>query len=309
LQVPVWFGIVGLLDRVLPDLSKDTNKSSMWRNGAIKTFLYFGIWMVLPVAKWMIASAENADMIKDWAISNALVGFTNCAFVGVIGRNHRVTIDIQTVEALGISPRKAIGGAGWGFLGGLCVYLIYLLMVPPDCFPWFWQDPIELYSSIIYPIFGAMVGLCIGGIVPRIDNTKTLPNQGIRLSWYNALIASGGTGLLCSTVGCGLLMLMPVLTERQYSFSTCLFTGLALGLLVSFFVGLWFGGLAVIKHFLLRFQLAFTDQLPFQVRSFLERGVRLRLLRQVGGGCMFVHGLLREHFAGADSNTSQDLRQ
>jgi hypothetical protein len=66
------------------------------------------------------------------------------------------------------------------------------------------------------------------------------------------------------------------------------------------FVGLWYGGLAVIQHYLLRMMLSYAKCLPWDINRFLEYCADRVFLRQVGRGYAFIHRLLLEHFAELD---------
>jgi hypothetical protein len=73
--------------------------------------------------------------------------------------------------------------------------------------------------------------------------------------------------------------------------------GLFVGLIIGLTVGLIYGGLALIRHYILRFVLAQYNLLPWRLVPFLDHCVDLIFLRRVGGGYIFVHRLLMEHFA------------
>jgi hypothetical protein len=57
------------------------------------------------------------------------------------------------------------------------------------------------------------------------------------------------------------------------------------------------GGLAVLQHYCLRFILWRTGAFPLKIVRFLEDATDCVLLYRVGGGYMFIHRLLLEHFA------------
>ena len=63
--------------------------------------------------------------------------------------------------------------------------------------------------------------------------------------------------------------------------------------------GLGFGGLDLVHHVVLRLILAWRRELPLRAAGFLDDAVQLIVLRRVGGGYMFIHRLVLEHFAGA----------
>jgi hypothetical protein len=60
---------------------------------------------------------------------------------------------------------------------------------------------------------------------------------------------------------------------------------------------LGFGGWAVFNHLSLRIILVYRNLLPWRLVPFLDHCVDLIFLRRVGGGYIFVHRLLMEHFA------------
>jgi hypothetical protein len=73
--------------------------------------------------------------------------------------------------------------------------------------------------------------------------------------------------------------------------------GLAFGITLGLILGLFFGGNAILQHYTLRFILARNNLLPWRLVPFLNHCVDLIFLRRVGGGYIFVHRLLMEHFA------------
>jgi MFS family permease len=59
----------------------------------------------------------------------------------------------------------------------------------------------------------------------------------------------------------------------------------------------WFGGIDLVLHGTLRLVLALTGTVPLRLRRFLEYAVHLGFLQRAGGGYIFFHRLLLEHFA------------
>jgi hypothetical protein len=59
----------------------------------------------------------------------------------------------------------------------------------------------------------------------------------------------------------------------------------------------WFGGLDVVLHASLCGVLSFTGATPLRLRRFLDHAVHLGFLQRAGGGYIFIHRLLLEHFA------------
>lgn len=76
----------------------------------------------------------------------------------------------------------------------------------------------------------------------------------------------------------------------------------------------WFGGIDLLLHAALRMVLAFTGTMPLRLRRFLDYALHLGFLQRVGGGYIFFHRLLLEHFAarpapdGGSAATTHALR-
>jgi MFS family permease len=62
-------------------------------------------------------------------------------------------------------------------------------------------------------------------------------------------------------------------------------------------VGLYFGGYSVLNYYFIRTLLLLKRLMPWKYEDFLDHCVDLIFLRRVGGGYIFVHRLLMEHFA------------
>ena len=58
-----------------------------------------------------------------------------------------------------------------------------------------------------------------------------------------------------------------------------------------------YGGIAVIEHYLLRWYLWRDGDPPLNLVSFLDYATERIFLRKIGGGYMFSHRLLLDHFA------------
>ena len=61
--------------------------------------------------------------------------------------------------------------------------------------------------------------------------------------------------------------------------------------------GLWYGGMDIIKHYSLRLILYLKGTGPRRFDTFLGYAVKLRFMYRIGGGYIFIHSLLRDHFA------------
>lgn len=150
--------------------------------------------------------------------------------------------------------------------------------------------------------FGLSFGLVIGlscwlllgvfqGVASKTieDQHRVIPNQGIRHSALNGLIFGLGIAILVG-VSSGLVFEGNSLLETV---STGLVTGLSVGLLA----GLYRGGLACLRHYVLRILLWRSGLAPWNYLRFLDTATEHILLRKVGGGYIFLHRLLLEYFA------------
>ncbi len=188
---------------------------------------------------------------------------------------------------------EPVDGLKWSAKNWLLVGLLFGLFIG------LFLGPINgLGTVLMVLLFGLGVGLRRVQIELRIK-----PNQGINQSLKNWLIS----GLVFGLTG-GLSM---VLTAGLMGLSFGLLFGLIgwliFGLLFGLLLGLGFGGEAVIKHYTLRLILARTGQLPYKLVPFLDDCADRIFLRKVGGGYIFVHRYLLEHFVGLseDANTKK----
>lgn len=139
------------------------------------------------------------------------------------------------------------------------------------------------------PLIGAIVCVLSSvlfatffGIPGRTSSMRTIPNQRIRRSLLNCLATT--------TISTGLFgVLFSLWLEAAAS--------LAFGLSFGVVTGLFNGGHACIQHGVLRYALWRNRTTPVNYLSFLQFSAKVALLRQVGGGFMFIHDLLEEHFA------------
>ena len=71
--------------------------------------------------------------------------------------------------------------------------------------------------------------------------------------------------------------------------------------------GLIGGADIVIKHYLLRLALWLQGSIPRNYVRFLDYAAALIFLRKVGGGYIFVHRLIMEHFAALSDGDIQRI--
>ncbi len=144
----------------------------------------------------------------------------------------------------------------------------------------------DLIFGLIGGLFGGMVFGLIGGLLGgpiSIDiENKNQTNQGIWVSAKNAIIFGSIFLLISGSIGVLIAGL----------------SGLTIDLIFGLIAGLANGGLAFLQHFTLRFLLYRTNCMPWKLVPFLQFCTEERLfLYRVGGGYIFVHRLLMDHFA------------
>ena len=223
-----------------------------------------------------------------------LIGFTYWMRM----RRRGLARDVQVTEALGWSWNGAWKGALFGvLLGPLIVYLstqemgisinIYFdqtvqtvgesVNTTPGLEP-FELMRVYLPVSIILLLFGMLVG----GIKRDAIPIKTQPNQGILLTLRNAGFIGLMLGLICALVT---IWVRSVLTAFVAGLTAALITMLC------------YGGVDVFQHYLLRVILAAKRYAPLNYPRLLEHTTRLILTQKVGGGYIFIHRFVLEHFA------------
>jgi hypothetical protein len=142
------------------------------------------------------------------------------------------------------------------------------------------------------------------GVSATLQNERdlTLPNQGTRQSARNSIRIGIISGLVGGSISIGAFFLFVTLTGLEFStgfVELCflLLFGAVAGTISGLIVGLSNGGIASIQHLVLRVLLWRSHLIPWNYSHFLDHAAEHILLCKVGGGYMFVHRLLLDHFA------------
>lgn len=157
--------------------------------------------------------------------------------------------------------------------------------------------------SAFWLLLGLIFAL-LNGLRSNVRPTKTSPNQGIWLSARYAVVIGAVVGLIFALTTWSIFSIgfTPPL-DRFFSDSLVWSPLLLISLFAFFWIlgALWYGGMDVIQHFILRFILFGKRNIPFAYVRFLDYAAERILLRKVGGGYIFIHRLLLEHFAAMES--------
>jgi predicted NACHT family NTPase len=90
--------------------------------------------------------------------------------------------------------------------------------------------------------------------------------------------------------------------KMAYRIRIFIASGLIGELFVGLIVGLKYGGAACIQHFALRLTLHKKGRSPWNYEKFLDFASDHLLMKKVGGGYVFFHRMLLEHFAQMNQN-------
>lgn len=141
--------------------------------------------------------------------------------------------------------------------------------------------------------------------------TRVGPNAGIRRSLRYAFGVSLGFGLstlLAFAFVFEPYILGPLREVPEHSGDPRVVAPVAVGLFVFTALFLVYGGFTVLMHGILRLWLASRSPFGLSLEAPLGRAVALGLMRQVGGGYVFLHRTLLDYFAGERATTDASRR-
>jgi DNA-binding SARP family transcriptional activator/DNA polymerase III delta prime subunit len=197
----------------------------------------------------------------------------------------RQTGRIQLVEAYRWSLRRALRGFLPGALLGLTVGLVLGIA--------YWST--AGVASALVLLFGTMFAF---GLTSQGLEQTTVPNQGIWRTGRHALSIAIVVGVIASCVH----GLTNGLTQgQQYGIAV----GITAGLNDMLIGGIIVGGIACIRHFVLRLLLWRAGYVPWNYARFLDYAADLLFLQKTGGSYIFTHRLLMEYFASLRPETEQ----
>jgi len=178
----------------------------------------------------------------------------------------------------------------FGLVLGLIVGMAFTLILE------LFQDTVDfrlvgvLNIGLIVGIVGGLLSGIVNGFQREQSDQTAYPGQRLVFAAKNFLIEILVVG---SIVG----LLSGIIIGMFGSFTLGIASGLFLGLIFGLIFGYVMDGSALINYYTLRFILARSNLLPWRLVPFLDHCVDLIFLRRVGGGYIFVHRLLMEHFA------------
>ncbi|HEY9743715.1 MAG TPA: protein kinase [Coleofasciculaceae cyanobacterium] len=265
---------VFLIERLQPDWLPKTYQKWLYAIAiGLITCLSIGIGVFLIV--WLLIGLHFG------LIAGVTLGFSSGIIAGLVFG--LISNQISPVETLKWSWLKARNNLKLGLLVGLIVGLLISL------------SSVLFYGLLVGLEAGLIEGLLVGlrsgvsvglslillrGLTGSGIETSTVPNQGIRQSIKYA-IALALISALALGVGSWIIGI-PILG----------------GVIIGLLFGLFGAGEACVKHFTLRVVLYCHGYIPWNYAHFLDYATQLIFLQKVGGGYIFIHRLLLEHFAG-----------
>jgi hypothetical protein len=244
--------------------------------------VYGLLWAIPSVVLVLAASGDAATLWGEGAAWGLLGG----AFFATRAGSSLDT-DIRLPELLSWSWDGLLRGLIRGGLGGaLLAVLTGLIYRGPD-------GHLVAYLLAMLGVgafLGAAVGALFGGFQGRGLTRPATPNRGVRETVRGSLLVMTlGVAALAVIIGAS--------TALSIDPASGLALGGVLGLALGLAAGLWYGGLAVVRHYCLRLALAAAGDLPLRPVPILDYACDLIFLRRIGGGWQFFHDLLRRHFA------------
>lgn len=264
-------------------------------------------WLKTNFQRWIyrvtiiLLSGACVGMIFG-VISNAFDSPSISLFIGVIIGSIAGIFwgffreNIVPSDSLIFSYKRTIKYVFWGLilgiLGGIILGIIYWILTGYSINFWILQG--LLFGLISGPTFGLIISLSGS----TIEKKQPVPNQGIWLSLRNSLLL-GLIGLMVVHVVNGALPTLATLIYRARI--NYLFIPPNIPILARIVAGIAFGlygtGEVCIKHFTLRLFLYFSNCSPWNCARFLNYAAERNFLQKVGGGYIFIHRMLLEHFA------------
>jgi hypothetical protein len=147
-----------------------------------------------------------------------------------------------------------------------------------------------------------VVSELISELAPRLSDVladkRATPNEGIHRSARHGI----AIGLVVWLVLSAAVALFFVADHSRtvglwYALTSGLAYGVGLALFFGLAFGLDFGGIACLRHLVLRGFLTWNGDAPWRYVQFLDEAIDRLFLHKSGGSYIFVHPVLLEHFA------------
>jgi len=244
-----------------------------------------GIWLApflgIATIKAFEQNAIQSDFIGFIIAIPIVLYVIGILVIGIRDINNYLSTenDIITIESIGWSWSGAREGIFLGLKFSLGLVPVGLLLGKG--------------GALSYFLILLLCGFVFGGLKFINIESKIIPNQGIKMTLRNSILIgliSSAIILSCITIGC-------ILVFKIYFSLNQLIVLLGFMLILSIMIGIWVGGgKNVVKHYILRTLLYTLGHTPFSYVKFLDYATSLNFLQKIGGGYIFIHRLLLNHF-------------
>jgi hypothetical protein len=245
--------------------------------------------------------------LKNGALIGASVSLLGSLIRGIIFLTKTKAKELFKERLITVIKDFPLVGFTGIFLGGFLGMIIGILFVMINGLIRGLSDLfVQGFSLWIKPVIdsgllGLVVGL-IGGLIWGLQGTelptRTFPNQGI---WNSAIHA-----IIFAAIGAGIVGLAyqfnDVISHSNrpvnpfYEINRIRFTSF-ISLMAGIVCGYIPAGVACLRHFSLRLILYHNSYIPWNYARFLDYATERIFLQKVGGGYIFIHRMLMEHFA------------
>lgn len=262
-----------------------------WRSARNGIILGMVVGIVFGVASGVIIGALFGRLV-DGLFLGLYCGLLNGPACGLATSLLANPGSIEVVEKISLSWQQTRNGFLGKFVAGLLYgplsgsFLGLLATITGGRY-------VGLANWLTVTVAAMLVTILAPGLTAREIEMKTKPNQGIHRSVTNSLRVGSIFGFVIAAIA----VLSYRIAAVSYGSGDDLVAALSWGPLNILLAGLVFGGFACLQHLVLRLLLWRTGAMPWNYARFLDFAAERLLLRKVGGGYIFVHRLLLEHFA------------
>jgi eukaryotic-like serine/threonine-protein kinase len=156
--------------------------------------------------------------------------------------------------------------------------------------------------GLVFALLGGLMGGLMGGLSVSTVAQRNKPGAGIRASLKNAFIFSliGGVpfGVICALASGGLNTGLNFGLQGLIIWGLiCVLIGLLFGFSGAMIGCLYGGGQFLLSHASSTFLLSRANLIPGELIPFLDYCTERIFLRRAGGGYVFIHRMLLDHFA------------
>ncbi|MGA8657757.1 MAG: hypothetical protein WB586_16550, partial [Chthoniobacterales bacterium] len=269
-----------------------------------------------PVEQFILSVTPGPEALHGWQLGVA-TGVRNGLICGLLfGLKtawRTADHDIRLLGTLRFSFAAARKGGKRGGITGAIVGVILVVIIVIQQWPQqISKSSTFMAGAILLPVFCVLVAILVALLFAFVAGMFSLfspsdlpararPGQGVVLSAQNALLAGVAVAALWGIPTAVINALEGDVDYLRGAAMAASVLGLA--------AAVWYGGLDVIEHIMLRFLLRRHGYVPKNYVRFLDYATRLIFLQKVGSGYIFVHRQLLDYFFGLQSPETKPGRE